>query len=493
MADLSLHGLALGVAAALLAGCAAVGPDYQAPSAPQAEAVTSFPSATTDPRQVSTVTSEPPDAWWRQLGDPDLDFLVDQTLAANFDLEVAIANVESARAQLTQFETRRLPSLDLSGVVRERRDAQAVFPRADPHGDLPTRSVATATVDLLWEIDLFGRVRRSVEAASAEVGSLEAVRNNVLLAALSATASAYVDLRGAQARLAVAERNVSVQQQTLDLVVLLNREGAANDLDVARARSQLLASQATIPSLHAAARAALNRLTTLTAQAPGALDARLAPAKALPALPALVAVGAPADLLRRRPDILAAERALAASSARIGVATADLFPTVSLVGTAGVSASPVSKVTAAGAPLFSLGPQLRWNIFNREAIYARIAQADAAAAANLARYRATVTRALEEADSAIAAYGNERQRAQELTAAVEASRLAEQLAELRYKEGAEDFLTVLDAERSLLQLEDQQAVSSINVAQRLIDIQRALGGGWQTAAVPEAAPYVQDD
>ena len=479
--------LVAGLATALLAGCAAVGPDYQAPQAASAAGASNFPSAGD---AGATVVSEPPELWWRQLGDADLDYLVDLALAANHDLAVAIANVEAARAQLSQFETRREPSLDLNGTVRERRDAQAAQRKADAHDTAPTRSIATVGVDLLWEIDLFGRVRRSIEAAAADLGSLEAVRNGVLIAVLSSTASAYVDLRGAQARLAVAERNVSVQQQTLDLVVLLNREGAATDLDVARARSQLLTSQSTIPTLRAAARAAMNRLTTLTAQAPGALDARLATHKPMPTLPPLVAVGAPADLLRRRPDIVAAERAVAAASARIGVATADLFPTVSLVGGAGVSASPLGNIAAAGAPFFTLGPTLRWNIFDRDAIYARIAQADAAAAAGVARYQATVTRALEETDSAISAYGNERERENQLTAAVAASRDAAQLAELRFREGAEDFLTVLDAERSLLLLEDLQALSAVNVAQRLIDIQRALGGGWQNASPPDAPGYV---
>ena len=272
-------------------------------------------------------------------------------------------------------------------------------------------------------------------------------------------------------------------------MLTLNKEGAATELDVARARTQLLTSQSTIPVQRAVARAALNRLTTLISQAPGALDAQLTASRPLPTLPALVAIGQPADLLRRRPDIQAAERALAAASARIGVATADLFPTVSLIGGAGVSASPLGNLAAAGAPFFTFGPALRWNIFDRDAIYARIAQADSTAAAGVARYQATVTHALEEVDSAVSGYGNERERQAQLVAAVAASRDAAQLAELRFKEGAEDFLTVLDAERSLLQLEDQQAVSAINVAQRLVDIHRALGGGWQNATLPASQAY----
>lgn len=480
---------ATAVCVALLGGCAAVGPDYQAPAGSDAEALNAFPSAGAAGAAAAVVASEPPELWWQALHDVDLDALIARALEANSDLKVAIANVEAARAQLGQVETRRLPSADFNGTVRERRDAQAAQRKADPHDEAPTRSIATLGVDLLWEVDLFGRVRRSVEAAAADLGSLEAVRNNVLLSLLSTVASSYIDLRGTQMRLGVAERNVAVQQQTLDLVLLLNKEGAATELDVARARTQLLTSQATIPVLRAGARAALNRLTTLTSQPPGALDAQLNASRALPTLPELVAVGQPADLLRRRPDIQAAERAVAAASARIGVATADLFPTVSLIGGAGVSASPIGKLAAAGAPLFTLGPALRWNIFDRAGIYARIAQADSAAAASVARYQTTVTQALEEVDSAVSGYGNERERQAQLLAAVAASRDAAQLAELRFKEGAEDFLTVLDAERSLLQLEDQQALSAVSVAQRLVDIHRALGGGWQNVSLPAAEAY----
>lgn len=481
--------LATAIVVALLGGCAAVGPDYQAPAQSDADDLSAFPSAGAAGTAGAVVASEPPELWWQALHDPDLDALVARALEANNDLKVAIANVEAARAQLGQAETRRLPSVDANGTVRERRDAQAAQRKANAHDEAPTRSIATLGVDLLWEIDLFGRVRRSIEAAAADLGSLEAVRNNVLRSLLSTVASSYIDLRGAQMRLGVAERNVAVQQQTLDLVLLLNKEGAATDLDVARARTQLLTSQATIPVQRAVARAALNRLTTLTSQPPGALDAQLNATRPIPTLPELVAIGQPADLLRRRPDIQAAERGLAAASARIGVATADLFPTVSLIGGAGVSASPLGNLAAAGAPFFTFGPALRWNIFDRQAIYARIAQADSAAAAGVARYQTTVTQALEEVDTAVSAYGNERERQAQLVAAVAASRDAAQLAELRFKEGAEDFLTVLDAERSLLQLEDQQAVSAVNVAQRLVDIHRALGGGWQNASLPAHQPY----
>ncbi len=472
--------LALGVMLGVLSGCQAVGPEYAGPPSSTADAVATFPSAL--PTEVADLKpGDSPAEWWQQLADAELNSLIEQAVSANYDLQIAAANVEAARAVLAQFTTLRAPTIDASGTLQGRRDAHALLPRGEVDGALPATLSSTFGFDLAWELDLFGRVRRSIEAASADLGSVAALRHEVLTSVLAGVARAYLDLRGNQARIEVAERNVTVQQQTLDLVTLLNREGAATDLDVARARTQLLASQATIPRLQAGVTTALNRLTTFTAQAPGALSSRLAKHQPLPTMPDFVAVGAPAELLRRRPDIQVAERALAGASARIGVATADLFPTVSFGAQAGVGAAHLSNLVTSGAPFFALGPAITWNLFDREATYARIRAADSGAAAAVARYQATVTKALEEVDSAISAYRNERLRRTQLAAALAASREASELARLRYREGIEDFLTVLDAERNLLQIEDQLAQTDIAVAQSLIDIRLALGGGWETS------------
>lgn len=475
-----------------LGACAAVGPDYAGPPPSTADGAPQWPSALAEGTLTKVVADEPPQNWWRQLKDPALDELMNAAVVANYDLRIATANVEAARAILEHATTRRAPTVDVGGTIEERRDPSALNVTADPDDRLPGTSSGVFATSLSWEIDLFGRVRRSIEAASAELGSLEAVRNGVMVSVLGAVGRAYVDLRGAQLRLDVARRNVAVQKETVKLVEVLLAEGAATELDAARARTQLLTSQARIPALDTRARAAVNRLTTLTAQAPGALDTTVAawqPIPELARLPDFVAVGSPAGLLRRRPDIAAAERALAAASARIGVATADLFPTVSFGASVGVGAAPLSALTAAGAPFFALGPSITWNVFDRAAIYARISQADSSAAANLARYEATVTRALEEVDSAISAYRNERLVRMQFTNAVESSRVAADLARLRYREGVEDFLDVLDAQRNLLIVEDQLAVSGIRVAQNLIDIHLALGGGWEALTPPPHRPY----
>lgn len=469
-----------------LVACQAVGPDFGGAPASTATEISSFPSvAAAAPQKVGAEsgfrTDEPAAAWWEAVKDPELDALIAEARVANFDLRIAAANVEAAQALLEQTLTRRLPNVDVNGAVVERRNASAQFPGGRANNALPTTLGGTFGFDLSWEIDLFGRVSRSIEAAEADLGSSEAVRRGVMVSVLGGVARAYLDLRGAQVRLDVAARNVKVQEQTLELVNLLNSEGAATELDVARARTQLLASQSTIPRLEAQRQAALNRLTTLTARPPGALDERLLKVKPLPAMPAFIATGDPAGMLRRRPDIAAAEHALAGATARIGVATADLFPTVRFGALAGVGAVQLSNLTAPGAPFLTIGPNLTWNIFDRQAIYARIRAADSTADAAVARYEQTVTRALEEVDSALSAYANELRRKSQLESAHASSLEASRLANLRYREGVEDFLTVLDAERSQLEIEDQFAQSQIAVAQFLVDIHLALGEGWEAA------------
>ena len=489
---MTLRFVVLAMIAGALAACAAVGPDYGGPPATTAHTASDWPSAVAQDNGPAMVADEPPQAWWRQLDDPALDELITTAVGANYDLRIAAANVEAARAILAGVTTRRAPTVDVGGTLEERRDSSALNVATDPDDRLPSTSSGAFGADLSWEIDLFGRVRRSIEAAAADLGSLEAVRNGVMVSVLAAVARAYVDLRGSQLRLDVARRNVAVQEQTLELVEVLLAEGAATELDAARARTQLLTSRARIPALDARARAAVNRLTTLTAQAPGALDATVAawqPIPELAKLPEFIAVGSPVELLRRRPDIAAAERALAAASAKIGVATAALFPTVSFGAGVGVGAAPLSGLIDAGAPFFALGPSITWNVFDRAAIYANIRQADSTAAANLARYEGIVTRALEEVDTAISAYRNERLVRHQLNEAVGSSRLAAELARLRYREGVEDFLDVLDAQRNLLIVEDQRAVSGIRLAQNLIDIHLALGGGWDAVAPPPHRPY----
>lgn len=263
--------------------------------------------------------------------------------------------------------------------------------------------------------------------------------------------------------------------------VTMAREGAATELDVARARAQLRSTEAQLPAVTAAQTVAINRIATLTGRGPGELGADLARHAPLPSLPAFLPAGDATDLIRRRPDIRAAERALASATARIGVATADLFPTVSLNGALGVQADSIADLGSGGADFFSFGPALSWNLFNRAAIHARVRQAEAGAEARLASYQGVVLTALEEVDSALAQHLRERQRHASLEASLADSRRAAELARVRFSEGVESFLSVLDAERTLLSAEEQLTASDTALARSLVDLYRALGGGWQVA------------
>lgn len=469
-------GLTLGLAAC------SVGPNFL-----RAPAVTEPPAFPALADAGPLTATEPPGEWWTRLNDPQLDRLIGRSLAANYDVRVALANLESARAVLAQTETQLLPTVDARGQIQESRQQPAALqPGAR---SAPTRTATSLGLNLTWELDLFGRVRRLVEAAEADAAQAEALRNDVLTAVAADVARAYIDLRGNQLRLDVASRNAANQLSTYDLTRTLRDAGRGTDLDIARARSQLDNTLATIPPLQAGIVSARNRLSTLTATPLGALTEELALPKPLPTVPPFVAAGDPAGLIRRRPDIRAAERALAAASARIGVATADLFPRIQLLGNIGIAATDPTALGTGGAFGFGIGPSLSWNIFDREAIYARIRQSDAAADANMARYEKTVAGSLEEADSALTAYARELERERRLAAAAEASRQAASLARLRYDAGTEAFLTVLDAERTLLGAEDQLAVSDIQIARNLINVYKALGGGWESPPATAAQRY----
>jgi outer membrane protein, multidrug efflux system len=474
---------ALPAALALALAACTVGPDYK--GLPDGgKAVEQFPTlAAGGP----LVPSEPPELWWAQLRDPQLDALIDRALKANYDVRVAVANLEAARAVLAQTQTQELPTVTTEASIQQSRQQLAAIQPTDRVGS--ARTAASVGLSASWELDLFGRVRRSVEAASADLDQAEELRRDTLTVVASDTARAYIDLRGAQLRLDVARRNAENQQRTFGLTRTLRDAGRATDLDIARAQAQLTNTLATIPPLEAAVTAARNRLSTLTATPLGALAAELDAPRPLPEVPAFVAAGDPGGLVRRRPDIRSAERALAGSSARIGVATADLFPRVNLLGSIGVAATDPSRLLTGGAFGFGIGPSLSWTIFDREAIYARIRQADATADASLARYQKAVSGALQETDSALSAYVRELDRRLQLRAAADASRRAADLANQRYEAGVENFLTVLDAQRVLLQAEDLLAQSDIQIAQNLIAVYKALGGGWESAPAAAVQRY----
>jgi NodT family efflux transporter outer membrane factor (OMF) lipoprotein len=473
---LRLRGLSASLAAGVfLAACQTTGPDYAAPASPVT--LDRFPSGSASAGEAAS------DAWWTESTDAELRQLIIEGLSANLDLEEAAARVLASRALLRETGTLRGPSATTEATASANR--QSVAATGSPGFAAEDRLSPSASLATAWELDLFGRIARQIESSAAEAAALEASRQDLARLIAADIALAYLDLREAQSRTTVAERNLASQRSTLELTGILAENGKASQLDLARSQAQVATTEARIPQLRAQAVSARNRLTSLLALEPGALDHRLAEPASLPELPDVVLTGSPSSVISRRPDVRAAERTLAASAARIGIATADLYPTISLTGSAGFSSADAADFTSGDAFSFNFGPRLTWNLFDRGAIYARIEQADANAAASLARFRQTVLTALEEVDSALSAYNEEGERTERLAQARGASALAQELARARYEAGREPFLTVLDAERVLLAADDEFTVSAAARLRAQIQLYRAIALG---GAVPEIIP-----
>jgi outer membrane protein, multidrug efflux system len=460
----------------LLAACA-VGPNYRAPQAP--------PTIVQNAQAANVVTSTPDAAWWQEFGDAELDGLVGRALQANLDLRVALDRVQAARAVFDENKLDYAPHVDLSGAYTRSREQ---VPGSES-SRVDNRS-ALLGFDAAWEIDLFGRVRRSVEAARADLGFEQASFRDVEVTVAAEVARNYFELRGAQKRLAVARDNLESERQSLDLTELRANAGRGSDLDVERSRARLKATEATIPMLEAAERQAGYRLAVLLGEHPGTLDAELAAApvatyaKALP-------IGDPTELLRNRPDVRAAERQLAAATARVGVATADLFPRVSVTGFVGFLSGDVRRLfgTAAGddARAWSVTPAVSWAAFDLGTVRARLRATEAQADAAVANYEKAVLTALEDTENSFLAYSKRQLQFRSLGEQAAASRRAAALADLQFREGAADYLVLLDAQRTQLEAEDAvaQAETAVNVA--VVAIYKALGGVGQPAQLPATA------
>jgi multidrug efflux system outer membrane protein len=458
------------IAASLLTACA-VGPDYQRP-------VTATPDSFAEGKQAEFSTKAIAVTWWQLFKDPQLSALVNQTILNNHDLEVAQANLREARALYLDAELNLAPTVTMHNNFTEQlrstgsMNNRAFVPR--------TLSLYSSGFDAAWELDLFGRVRRNVEASSDVVDVQEASLKDVKISLIAEVARNYFELRGFQNQLAVIKQNIENQQQTVDITQVRVDNGRGTELDTARAAAQLDSTRAAVPSLETAISHTIHRLSVLTGQLPNALMANLSKPLPIPTLPEIVAIGNPADLLRRRPDVQMVERSLAASTARIGVATADLFPRVTFVGTVSLEATGLSSMGAAGSGAYSVGPRISWAAFDLGRVYARIKAADARTDADLATYKQTVLTALEETENALVSYNNAKVRQNLLASAVKNSVKAQELAQLRFNEGMTDFLTVLDSQLRLLQDQNQLAQNQTITATSLVAVYKALGGGWET-------------
>lgn len=453
-----------------LAACA-VGPDYSRPATP-APAPASGGFVTLAPGADPALPL--PDDWWRLYDDPALDRLIARAFAANTDLRVAMANLERARAVLGEARAGRLPSTDLSGG--------ATYGNSTQGGGRSSEKQWTVTGGLSasWEVDLFGRVRRAIEAARADAQAVEAVRDGVRVTVAAETARAYSNACAYADSAAIARQSLQTAEAGLRLITAQQKAGAASRLDVEQAATLAANARAAIPPLDGQRRVALFELAALIGETPAHVPPEAAACTRPPAPLAALPVGDGAALLRRRPDLREAERQLAADTARIGVATADLYPRITLGGAGSYFKN--RDVPAGSALSFSVGPLLSWSFPNIAVARSRIAEAKAQGEASLAAFDGTVLRALKEVEQALSLYAAENDRHAALAQARDRAENAYRLADARYRAGSISYLDLLVSQRALTETRAALADSAQRLGSQRIDLFKALGGGWQGAA-----------
>lgn len=458
-----------------LTGCAA-GPAFRRPF------VSVPPKWSGEPSRGTRSDAPVAEQWWKSFHDPELESLISRAAVANLDLQIAAARAEEARANRGLVRTNGLPQV--SAIVsgeRNRRMVVGLAPAAFPF----ETNLFQGQFDMSWEADVFGRIRKQFQSATADLAAQEEDRRNVLITLLGDVATSYAQVRGFQLRLAIAEHNIRIQQDTLDLTRALAGAGQATDRDVAQAEAQLESTRAGVPQLETGRDVALHRLAVLLGSEPGSLAQELSESAPLPVVPEAVPVGLPSGLLQRRPDIRRAEAQLAAATARVGEARADFFPRFSLTGAAGRQSTQLSLLPLGVGNVFSFGPSVSLPVFTAGRIRSNVAVQEARVKQAEAGYRSVVLTALEETKNALVGYSNEQERGQRLERVIRADRTALELAQAQYQAGLADFLTVLDAERALSEHEDQLAQSQTAVVTRLVSLYKALGGGWSS---PPSAP-----
>ncbi len=465
--------LTVSLALGLLHGCA-VGPDYQAPEARTPD----------DWRQGLEQGLAAGEAdyrtWWTTLDDPMLDSLIARATDGNLDLRVAYARIKEARARLGIATGERWPDINAGGTVQRERISDGI---ADPvvPPQRRTDTVRSIGLDGSWEIDFWGRIRRSVESAGANYqASIEDYRD-VLVTLYAEVARNYIGVRTLQERIRVTRLNVKTQRGTLGLVRERERVGLVPTLDIRQAELNLATTESVVPQLEAERVAAINRLSVLLGEPPGALHAELEAVKAIPGPPEQAPVGLPAELVRKRPDLRRAERDLAARTARIGVATAELYPRFSLNGTYAY-ATVTGDQFDSGHKTWSFGPFFTWNLFDGGRVRGLIRVQDAKAEQALVNYERTLLSALEDVENAMTGFAQERVRREALERSVIAAQESVRLVKILYFQGLTNFQNVLDMERSLFRQQDLLADSEGRVSLNLVRLYRALGGGWDPNA-----------
>jgi NodT family efflux transporter outer membrane factor (OMF) lipoprotein len=460
----------------LLGGCTAVGPNY-APPRPDLPKQWSETTGLSVPAGDAALNE-----WWTLFGDPILDSLVRRTIAANQDLRIAETRIREARAQRQVVGAAQSPALGASATATHSQ-SYANTAAGAARGEL-----FQTGFDADWELDIFGRVRRSVEAADAAVASSVEARRDLQVSLLAEVARNYLELRGSQQRLALARGNLVNLQETVKLIEKRLAIGLSSELELEQAKNQLYSNQSLLPGFETQIAMAMHRLALLIGQPPQALVAELTPETALPATPPEIPVSLPSDLLRRRPDIRQAERDLAAATAQVGVATADLFPRFSLAALAGLESTSLSDLVSSGSRFWSIGPTVMWSLFDGGKIRAGIESSKAQHERARIGYEKTVLTALTEVEDALIAYNRESQTRQDLAAAFTAAQRASTLAREQFKLGLIDFLNVLASEYALRQSHDQLLQSDQRQATAMVGLFKALGGGWNPQAEDQTTP-----
>lgn len=463
-----------------LTGCATVGPDYRPAKLEVPVGWNQADSA--DTAAVAAATGDLTQ-WWRQLEDPVLSDLVDEALRTSPELRTAQARLREARARRAVAAAERFPTASASG------NASRTWPSKET-GTGERRDIFTAGFDASWELDLFGGVRRGVEAAAADLASVEASRNDAQVSLVAEVARNYVEVRALQVRLRIARDNLASQSETLQLTEWRAQAGLVSEQDVEQARSNREQTRAQIPSLEASLAETEHRLDALLGKTPGTLRPRLAEERGLPELPETIAVGIPADTLRQRPDVRAAERTLAAETARVGVAEAARYPSFTLSGSIGLEALSLSALGQSGAGSSSLLAGIAAPIFQAGRLRQQVEIQNAVREGAQVAYEQAVLTALQDVENALVALGRNRERTEALAGAAAAARSAADLARQRYSAGLADFQPVLDTQRNALSVEDSLASTRADGVLALIRLYKALGGGWSP---PSETPVAGKD
>ena len=459
-----------------LSGCA-VGPRYKRPAAPVAQQWSGEQAR-------GTSTGEPVEQWWLSFNDPEFRSLIERAVKANLDLKLATARIAEARAVRGIAKSGLFPTVEASASATRNRQ-RVIAPANGAAAIVPVEfNNFQGGFDASWELDVFGRVRRGLQAANADVAAAREARRDVLVAVLGEVGRTYAELRGFQFRLDIAQKNIATQQDTLDLTKSRATAGLATELDVARAAAQLETTRSVVPSLQSGIEISIHRLSVLLGQEPSALRAEVSLTAPVPMIPPEVPVGLRSELLERRPDVRQAEAQLAAATARVGEAKAEWFPRFTLFGSAGRQASQLHEITLGMGNFFSAGPAVSLPIFTGARIRSNIRVQDARLQQVVIGYRSTVLSALEETENALVNYSEEQSRRERLENAVKSNEEAVRLSSELYKAGLTDFLSVLDAQRELYANEDLLAQSRAAQAVNLIALYKALGGGWQSVALP---------